>query len=263
MRNLLLLSLMLSLTSAPIFAQETEEEEEESEFAEPIFFDTSTDIGGDAKELEINYVPVFSSINGVNALSSGFEFEYVVVKNFGIEFEPGFTSIFDSSGVQTGLNDFEIEMQYTFRATDKFGFAGGLEFGLPVGNRNLGLSERTFEIEPFLTTVHKTDFGLSFQPRVSMGIGVFELDDNEEAGEEETEFEVIGSLAVLYTIDNWFFGTELSGIYEDEWVTILTPQFGVNIGPLFLGAGFQYFHYEESRNYGGIARVIYELEFGD
>jgi hypothetical protein len=240
------------------------EEEEESEFAEPIFFDTSTDIGGDAKELEVNYVPSIEIDNGVNFLNSSFEFEYVVFKNFGIEFEPGFTTIFKDGAIQTGLNDFEIETQYTFKANNRFGFAGGLEFGIPVGDRDLELSEGVIEIEPFVTTVHKTNFGLSIHPRVSLGIETFELDQETSESEiEEGGLEYIGSCAFLYTYKNVFIGTEISAIYEGDLTTIITPQIGITINDLFVGGGIQFFQMDGNSSFGAIGRIIYEFEFGD
>lgn len=260
-------SLLIFLGSSHVtVAQDIDEveEDEESEFAEPIFFDTSTDIGGDAKELEVNYVPSIGIDNGVNFLNSSFEFEYVLIKNFGIEFEPGFTTFFEDGVMQTGLNDFEIEMQYTFKANRRFGFAGGLEFGIPVGNRELDLSEGVIEIEPFVTTVHKTSFGLSIHPRISLGIETFELDEDESDSEiEEEGFEYIGSCAFLYTYKNVFIGTEISGIYEEGLTTIITPQIGITLNNLFIGGGVQFFQIDGNSSFGAIGRIIYEFEFGD
>lgn len=262
------LQLLLAFTSTFLYGQSSDSsklEEEKPEFAEPIFFDTSTDIGGEPKELEINYVPSFDLKNGINFLSSSFEFEYVLFENFGIELEPGFTTFFGENDITTGLNDWELETQYTFKANRNFGIAGGIEFGLPVGNRSLGLSEGQFEIEPFVTTVFKTNFGLSVHPRMSVGFRAFELKNaNQDIIEEPEEgLEYTGTLALLYTFENIFFGSEISGIYEDELTTIITPQIGWTINNFFLGTGFQVFVSEEGTRYGVISRLIYELEFGE
>lgn len=260
-------TLLILLSTYPVLlygqvSDQSEKDKEESEFAEPIFFDTSTDIGGEAKELEINYVPSFDIDKGISYLSSSFEFEYVIVKNFGIELEPGFTTFFTGDSIKTGLNDWELELQYTFIANDKLGIAGGIEFGIPIGNRAMGLSEGTFEIEPFITTVYKTNFGLSFHPRFSLGLSILELDEPlADEPEEIKGMEYVGSLAVLFSHKNLFIGTELSGIYDEEMTTIITPQIGLTINNFFLGTGFQFFISNELTSYGVISRLIYELEF--
>ncbi len=253
---------------------EQESEEEETEFAEPLFVDTSTDIGGEKGVLEINVIPGIFDMNNNRRLSQlGFEFEYVLFENFGVEIEPVF--LFSKSGDSTsnGFGDLEIETQYTFFADEKNGFAGGVEFLFPTGNEKKGFGEGEFELEPFLTYIYKTPFDLSLHPRISLDIplgsesNTADDDDDDDDDESEEGIALNYNLGLLYTFENEVvLGVELTGAFlKNGHSFLIAPQVGIELDDFYIGAGVQVPFNKElfGGNYNASLRLIYEIEFND
>ncbi len=247
----LVVLVVFAIGSVNVYGQSDENSDDSIEFAEPIFVDTSTDIGGEVGTLEINFIPGFQNLDNGTIYELGFEFEYVVFKNFGIEIEPVFqVADIDNQSSINQLSNIDLELQYTISAKETYGMAVGLELEFPVDN---DLEESTFEFEPFVLFVYKTPFNLSIHPRIGAGIN---------ASEEELELNY--NLAALYTFENNIvLGAELTGRYSDNKNGLLiAPQLGYELKDFFIGSGVQipitnnYF----DNNYNIILRLIYELD---
>ncbi|WP_299223358.1 hypothetical protein [uncultured Psychroserpens sp.] len=212
------------------------------EFAEPIFVDTATDIGGEKGVLEVNAIPTIKKQGDEFVYELGFELEYVLFNNFGVELEPIFShSDLSNAKSSTTFNSLELETQYTLFTNTNSGFAGGIGIAVPI-------EDNDFELEPFLLYIYKVNYNLSLHPRAGFGIGF---------GQQEVEFNY--NFAVLYTFETAIMaGLEINGSYqENENNLFIAPQIGIELNELFLGTGVQIS--TNSNQYNITLRAVYEF----
>ena len=173
----------------------------------------------------------------------------MLVKNFGIELEPTFT-LAQGPSRSGGINDLEVELQYTLWASEQSGLAAGLEVNVPIGSE--ALTEDTYELEPFVNYVVQTEWGLSLHPRLNLSLPI-----------QDNDLELTTNLGLLLTRGRLMVGTEITTIIEDETMLLLAPQLGVTLNDWFVGGGVQIPVTDNNINYNAVLRVIYELSFRD
>ncbi len=199
----------------------------EIEFAEPIFHDNATDIGGEAGEFEFSIMPGIMRLNGSNFFLTSVETEYAITERFGVELE--LPVLYKKPGVpdtEFGIESLEIETRYTFLLRNNHALAGGFESGLPMGKGESGI-----EIEPYLT--------FAFNPLANLFCSV-NLNVVFEAGENENDETQLGyNGEVIYKLKNFFGGIELNYGAQIAKAPFFSPQAGFEIGDFTIGMGTQ------------------------
>lgn len=227
--------------------------EDEKELMEPVIIDTVTAIGGEAGELEINLSARYDF--DTRLFMVPLEVEYAIWDGFGVELELPFISTRENAG----LGDMEMAFQWTCLQRDFSGgrwlSALGLEIGIPIGSEDRGLSEGSWELEPFIFFPFEFD-RLLIQPKLGLGIP---LSGEEESEEEEIEF--LYSLAVLYRVnESLIAGVEFIGQSGEQTVLSIAPEFIVGIGEnIFIGVAGEIM-FKPDNMFSLFVRVALELE---
>ena len=218
------------------------------EFAEPIFHDNATDVGGEAGEFEFSIMSGILKLKGNNFFQTSVETEYTITESFGVELE--LPVLYKKPGIPD--TEFGIETQYTFLLKNNHALAGGFELGFPMGKGESGI-----EIEPYLTFVLKPLANLFCSANLNAAF---------EAGEEEDDKIQLGyNGAVIYKLKNLFGGVELNYDAQIAKTSFLSPQVGFETGDFTIGMGAQ-LPLKGSASiprYYLMGRLIYEWELLD
>lgn len=168
------------------------------------------------------------------------EAEYAFVPWLSLEVDAPYTFLDPDEGVSTDrLDTVEVGIKYANFTFAEHGLllGGGIEFGLPTGNEEMGIgSDHVLEIEPFV------DFGYKRDRWEIVGFTSFGLPVNEN-DEDEADLELGWNLSVLYHLKPQlmtlleFDGEHVFG-GEEDGVDIINVTPGVKIQP-FDDSSFQ------------------------
>lgn len=255
------------LSADPVLTRQDTTKKEELSFAEPVFFDFITDLGGPAGQVIANGNLFYKDFDDRhNTLLNQIELEVAPVNRLGIEVVLPYKVYLENDNLSKALPDNRIPylqwgLQYAFLVSheSKFILAANyrnrFEFQETTGEEEAGIS--SINHFPFLIAA-KNWHSKYFLTGIT-GVEIIDLSDSDEIN---CVYHISGAFHQQFS-DKHFWGVELNSEYDsddDDFDMVIRPQIILEFtDKIQLGAALGIPVFNSGKNWSALARLSYVL----